>query len=89
MFSRCSVQIILHVDGVFVDVFVGKGEKHVILFYYLDPALSFSSLHMGYFRTCSIFIIAPLKSFFLMHLQHVEVPRLGIRPVSQQQSKLP
>ena len=39
MFSRCSVGMVLHVDGFcFFDVFVGEDEHHVLLLYYLDPA---------------------------------------------------
>ena len=37
MFSRCSMQLILHVDG-FFDVFMGEGEHHILFLHHLDPA---------------------------------------------------
>lgn len=38
MFKRCSVQIVIPVDGFSFDVFVGEGEHHVLLLCRLDPA---------------------------------------------------
>ena len=43
MFSRCAVQIVLHVVLFFLffvfDVFVGESERHVLLLHHLYPSL--------------------------------------------------